>query len=149
MMTEQRFIELLGAFGADLSRWPENERMAAEALLAVAPHRVKDIWESERVFDGLLGLERDSPVSIALTSRVLGASYVATQAPRRARVFGRFSAPQWATGGAIAASLLLGVAAGYAGEPAPSAEGEYAQMLSLTGAGAGAVFLSAMDEPEN
>jgi hypothetical protein len=149
MMTEQRFIELLGAFGADLSRWPEGERIAAEALLAAAPHRIKDVWESERVFDRLLSLERDALAPIALTTRVLALAPTPAQAPRPARMLGRWSAPQWATGGAIAASLLLGVAAGYAGEPAANAEGEYAQMLTLTGAGAGAVFLSAMDEPEN
>jgi hypothetical protein len=55
-MTEARFMALLAAYGAELSRWPADERAAAEALLAVAPHRLKDIWESERVFDRLLTL---------------------------------------------------------------------------------------------
>ena len=73
-MKEARFIELLGAYGAELSRWPEEERIAAEALLDSAPHRIKDIWESERAFDHLLALEKDSPVSIALETRVLSAS---------------------------------------------------------------------------
>jgi|SRR6185295_2028679 len=145
-MNEARFIELLGAYGAELSRWPEDERGAAEAFLEVAPHRIKDIWESERSFDHLLALEKDGPASIALETKVLSAS------PSRRRVgaadMGKWKLPQWATGGAIAASLALGFAVGYAGEPQAQSDTEY-QMLSLTGAGAGAMFLTAMNEPEN
>ena len=145
-MNEARFIELLGAYGAELSRWPEDERGAAEAFLEVAPHRIKDIWESERSFDHLLALEKDGPASIALETKVLSAS------PSRRRTaaadMGKWRLPQWATGGAIAASLALGFAVGYAGEPQTQSDTEY-QMLSLTGAGAGAMFLTAMNEPEN
>ena len=145
-MNEARFIELLGAYGAELSRWPEDERGAAEAFLEVAPHRIKDIWESERSFDHLLALEKDGPASITLETKVLSAS------PSRRRTaaadMGKWRLPQWATGGAIAASLALGFAVGYAGEPQTQSDTEY-QMLSLTGAGAGAMFLTAMNEPEN
>ena len=70
-MNEARFIELLNAYGAELSRWPEDDRIAAEALLEVAPHRLKDIWESERSFDHLLALEKDGPATIALETKVL------------------------------------------------------------------------------
>ena len=65
-MTEARFVELLAAYGADLARWPEKDRAAAEALLDTAPHRIKDIWESERVFDRLLALEKDMPAPVSL-----------------------------------------------------------------------------------
>lgn len=148
-MNEARFMELLGAYGAELSRWPEEERAAAEALLEVAPHRLKDIWESERSFDHLLSLEKDAPVSIALETRVLAASPDRSRKQRPAFVLGKVSLPQWATGGAIAASLALGLAVGYAGEPSPSGGADYASMLTLTGAGAGSVFLTAMNDPEN
>lgn len=147
-MNEARFIELLSAYGAELSRWPEDERAAAEALLEVAPHRIKDIWESERVFDRLLSLEKDSPATIALETSILSAAPSARSARRTGRVFGWLNMPQWATGGAIAASLALGFAAGYAAEPEQQ-NVEYAQMLSLTGAGAGAMFISAMNDAEN
>ncbi len=147
-MNEARFMELLSAYGAELSRWPEDERTQAEALLEVAPHRIKDIWESERAFDHLLALEKDAPSSIALETRVLAVSPDRNMARSRKAAFGRWRMPQWATGGAIAASLALGFAAGYAGEPAPS-DAEFAKMLTLTGAGAGSVFLNAMSEPEN
>jgi hypothetical protein len=151
-MNEARFIELLAAYGAELSRWPDQERGAADVFLEVAPHRIKDIWESERSFDHLLALEKDGPASIALETKVLAAS------PGRRRVaganplFGKWSAPQWATGGAIAASLALGFAVGYAAEPSPapgSSDVDYAKMLTITGSSSGSVFLAAIDDPES
>ena len=148
-MNEARFMNLVSAYGAELSRWPEDERASAEAFLEVAPHRIKDIWESERAFDHLLALEKDAPASISLETSVLGASPSRRAARARAGVLGKWSVPQWATGGAIAASLALGFAVGYAGEPQQPANPTEYQMLSLSGAGAGAVFLSAMNEPEN
>ena len=147
-MNEARFMELLSAYGAELSRWPEDERTQAEALLEVAPHRIKDIWESERAFDHLLALEKDAPSSIALETRVLAASPDRRTVRSRRAAFGKWRMPQWATGGAIAASLALGFAVGYAGEPSQM-DTEYAKMLTLTGAGAGSVFLTAMNDPES
>ena len=147
-MNEARFIELLGAFGAELSRWPEDDRGDAEAFLEVAPHRIKDIWESERSFDHLLALEKDGPASIALETRVLTAS-PDRRSVRPISAFGKWRVPQWVTGGALAASLALGFAVGYAGEPAQSPDADYAKMLTVSGAGAGAMFFSAMNDPES
>jgi hypothetical protein len=150
-MNEARFMTLLGAYGAELSRWPEDERAAAEALLEVAPHRLKDIWESERAFDHLLALEKDAPASIALETKVVSTSPDRRSVRRPMRALGRWKAPQWATGGAIAASLALGFAVGYAGEPPQTSteSGEYAKMLTINGAGAGSMFLAALDDPES
>jgi len=148
-MNEVRFIELLASYGAELSRWPEEDRAAADAFLETAPHRIKDIWESERAFDHLLALEKDGPASIALETKVLSTSPDRRKVRASGRLFGKWSAPQWATGGVVAASLALGFAVGYAGEPQQSANSTEYPMLSLTGAGAGAVFLTAMNDPEN
>src|SRR5690348_17065759 len=149
-MNEARFMELLSAYGAELSRWPEDERTQAEALLEVAPHRIKDIWESERAFDHLLALEKDAPASIALETKVLSTSPDRRSARRPVGAIGLWKAPQWATGGAIAASLALGFAVGYAGEPQKtSAEAEYAKMLTINGGGSGSMFLAALDDPES
>jgi hypothetical protein len=143
-MNEARFMELLGVYGADLTRWPEEDRGSAAAFLEVAPHRIKDIWESERTFDHLLALEKDGPASIALETQVL------STAPSR-RAFGSaagrglWSFPKWATGGALAASLALGFAVGYAGEPQRT-EADYASMLTISGDGAGSMYLTAMNE---
>src|SRR5262245_14618204 len=148
-MNEARFIELLAIYGAELARWPEDDRADAEAFLETAPHRIKDIWESERSFDHLLALEKDTLASIALETRILDAS----PARRHVRVAvgsGRgWSMPQWIAGGALAASLALGFAVGYAGEPSPVTDVDYAKMLTVSGAGAGSVFLTAMNDPEN
>jgi hypothetical protein len=145
-MNEARFMELVGVYGADLTRWPDEDRGSAAAFLEVAPHRIKDIWESERTFDHLLALEKDGPASIALETQILSG------APSR-RAFGGASAgrslwslPKWATGGALAASLALGFAVGYAGEPQQTVEANYASMLTISGDGAGTMFLTAMND---
>ncbi len=146
-MNEARFIELLGSYGAEFSRWPEDDRGDAEAFLEVAPHRIKDIWESERAFDHLLALEKDIPASIALETRVLAASTERRANRRPVGAFRGWRVPQWLTGGAIAASLALGFAVGYAGEAQPT-DGEYAKMLTVAGGGAGSMFLSAMNDAD-
>jgi hypothetical protein len=149
-MNEARFIELLGSYGAELSRWPDDERGEAEVFLEVAPHRIKDIWESERSFDHLLALEKDGSASIALETAILSAS--PSRHARRPAGLGRGSFPQWVTGGALAASLALGFAVGYAAEPqdlGPAANIESTPMLSLSGAGAGAVFVAALNDSGN
>lgn len=146
-MKETRFVELLAAYGAELSRWPLDERLEAEEFLAGAPHRLKDIWESERVFDRLLALEKDVPASVSLETKVLAAS--PGRRPARAsatNLFGRWRTPQWAAGGAIAASLALGFAVGYAAEPAPNLS-DAPPMLMISEAGSAAMLLNA--EPNN
>lgn len=153
-MNEQRFMVLLGAYGADLTRWPEHERDEAGAFLDVAPHRIRDVWESERGFDHLLALEKDMPASIALETAVLSAA-PGRRAVARGRlpafsipVFNLRAMPRWATGGALAASLALGFAVGYAGEPQQEVVSDYAHILSLSNGGAGAVYLTAINDSE-
>jgi hypothetical protein len=147
-MNEARFIELLAAYGAELSRWPEDDRGDAEAFLEVAPHRIKDIWESERSFDHLLALEKDGPASISLETRVIGASPDRRRVGKPLGAVGGWSLPQWITGGALAASLALGFAVGYAGEPESTKDADYAKMLTVSGGGAGSMFITAMNDPE-
>jgi hypothetical protein len=148
-MNEARFTTLLAAYGADLARWPEDDRAHAEVFLDSAPHRIKDLWESERSFDHLLALEKDVPSSIALETAVIDAA-PGRRAIRRSLSQIRWPAmPKWATGGAIAASLALGLAVGYAGEPQPAPEQDYASMLTVSGGGGGSMFLSAMNDVEH
>ena len=106
-MNEARFIELLAAYGAEMSRWPEDDRGDAEAFLEVAPHRIKDLWESERAFDHLLALEKDGPASISLETRVIGASPNLRRVGKPLKLDAKWPLPQWVAGGALAASLGL------------------------------------------
>jgi hypothetical protein len=147
-MNEARFVELLAAYGADLSRWPEDDRGTAAAFLEAAPHRVKDIWESERAFDHLLALEKDSPASIALETQVLSAA-PSPLARRPAGILGLLAMPRWIAGAAMAASLAVGFAVGYAGEAQNKPVNDYANLLSLSGGGAGSVFLTVMADGEH
>jgi len=141
-------MELLAIYGAELARWPDGSRDAAAAFLEIAPHRIKDVWESERAFDHLLALEKDAPASIALETQILSAA----PGRRSLQPAGGFrtiwAMPKWATGGALAASLALGFAVGYAGEPRSAAVTDYASMLTLSGNGAGSVFFAAFDDGE-
>ena len=147
-MNEARFVELLNAYGAEFSRWPEDDRGDAESFLQAAPHRIKDIWESERAFDHLLALEKDAPASISLETRVLVASSGRRIVRRPVVAFDGWRAPQWIAGGALAASLALGFAVGYVGEPGIIADTGYATMLTVSEAGAGSMFVTAMNDPE-
>jgi hypothetical protein len=147
-MNEARFVELLGAYGAELARWPDGDRSEAEAFLEIAPHRIKDIWESERAFDHLLALEKDMPASISLETRVLARSYERQIVRRPISGMGAWRVSQWWAGGALAASLALGFAVGYVGEPAAPVDADYAKMLTVSGGGAGAIFITAMNDPE-
>lgn len=148
-MNEARFMGLLAAYGADLARWPEDERIHAEVFLEGAPHRIRDVWESERAFDHLLTLERDLPASIALETAILATSPGRRRSSAPVDVLGWLTMPRWAMGGALAASLALGVAVGYAGEPQSASATDYATMLTVSGGGAGSVFLTAMNDTEN
>jgi hypothetical protein len=145
-MNEARFMELLGVYGADLVRWPEDDRGSAAAFLEIAPHRIKDIWESERSIDHLLALEKDGPASIALEAKILSTAPVRRSLISRSPGGSLWSLPKWATGGALAASLALGFAVGYAGEPRRSAETDYPSMLTISSSGGGSMYLTAMND---
>jgi len=143
-MTEERFIALLQAYGADLARWPETERVAGEALLLSAGHRLRDFFESERAFDAILAEESGPSPSAGLSRRVL--AQFSPPPARRKQLF-RLR-PRWVIGWALAASMAVVLAVGYAAEPATGPNADYDQMLALSGAGSGAVFFAALSETD-
>lgn len=124
-MTFKRLGEIVDAYGASPARWPEAERSAAEALLAVSAEARALVEEAGR-FDALLDMAPAGVPSAALAGRLMAAR------PRPAAPSGRPVAPRrratgilgalletvWPYGspafpaGALAAALVLGLALG-------------------------------------
>ena len=116
-MTAQRVLDLIDAFGAETGAWPEEERAAAEALIAAQPDQFQAAFEEARALDALLMEDVAPEPSAMLTEAILAAAPVARPAqnnPFQALV--RVIFPQgtrWPAGAALA-SLLMGLVGGYA-----------------------------------
>ena len=99
-MTEDRLIELIEAWGADPSAYPEADRAAARALLAAHPQRFAEALAEARALDAAL----------ARMPEILPSA-----APKPRRAAGGFRLPKfapWAPAGgfaALAAGLFMGV----------------------------------------
>jgi hypothetical protein len=108
-MTEDRLFELIEAWGADPSAYPEAERAAARALLAAEPQRFAQALAEARALDAALARMPEIIPSASLTE-VLVAS-----APKPRRASGGFRLPKfapWAPASgfaALAAGLFMGV----------------------------------------
>jgi hypothetical protein len=113
-MNEDRFLNLAAAYGADMDRWPANERAVAAAFVAANPQVVEACLAAERLLDDALQRYDAGAVSSALRTRIIAS------APRE-RAAG--AVRRWLAaaglGLGLAASAVAGVAAGYTlGHPA-------------------------------
>ncbi|HXQ15720.1 MAG TPA: hypothetical protein VN814_13955 [Caulobacteraceae bacterium] len=113
-MSEERFLTLAAAYGADMARWPSGDRAAAEAFVAANPKIVEACLAAERLLDAALERYRERDAAAPLRARIIAA------APRE-RAAGAMW--RWLTGAGLglglAASCAAGVAAGYTlGHPA-------------------------------
>ena len=106
MMTKERFIHLLDAYGADWSRWPQAEVAPARALMA-SDAELQSQWRDAGALDDLLGHERSVP-SADLRERVIALAAVAGLKPRRER------RAFWTllSGAGVAATAMAGVVLG-------------------------------------
>lgn len=68
-----RLRELLDTYGADPGRWPADERMAAEALLADSPE-ARNWREAARSLDAILDAAPAPRPSVGLLDSILGAA---------------------------------------------------------------------------
>ncbi len=108
-MTEDRLIELIEAWGADPSAFPETERAAAKVLLTARPERFAHALAQARALDAAFARMPDVLPSPALTE-VLIAS-----APEQKAAASGFRLPKfapWAPASgfaALAAGLFMGV----------------------------------------
>lgn len=100
-MTQERFIEILEAYGADPARWPEAEREAADAYARAHPDLVADALAVEAALDSALG-PADAETSALLEARIMKS----VPAPAAGRM------PAWRIAGAIAAAVLVAVSVG-------------------------------------
>lgn len=149
IMTEERFIERLSVYGANLSRWPQDEREAARRHLETGSHRLRDLWESEGMFDALLQDASCPPASEALVRRV-SASFRAPDRRQSLSVLSRSGG--WRTGGAIAACLLFGLVAGGVLEAliieAGATDEQEEDLFTLSDSAGVSVLLTALGETE-
>lgn len=104
-MDLNRFETLVAAYGATPSRWPEEERDAAEAFARTDP-RAKALLAEADSIDALLFAHK-----AAEPSRTLQAMVIET-APRKPRLTGR--AKMWWTGLGLALAGASGMLAGSA-----------------------------------
>lgn len=103
-MNSERFRILADAYGADLDRWPANEREAAVAYLDADPDA--PVWLADaQSLDQLLDLAPPMAPSAALREQIIAC------APRASRGGWRRSGA-WVSGAGLAAACVLGVVAG-------------------------------------
>lgn len=126
-MTEDRLIELIEAWGADPSAFPEAERAAARAMLAAQPARFAAAIAEARALDAALERMPEILPSLALTEALIAS------APKARPATGGFRLPKfapWAPASgfaALAAGLFMGVMVA----PAASASSDTSEVESV------------------
>lgn len=106
MMDRSRFLALAEAYGADLRRWPDGERAAAQAYMAARPEAARAALAQADALDDLLFASRPLQPSAALRDRVIAA---AARSPRPSSWRARLGL---AMGAGWAAAACAGVVAG-------------------------------------
>ncbi len=103
-MIEDRFVELAGAYGADIGRWPEGEREAARRL--AADGAAGAVLDTEAALDHLLWRSAIAAPSAALTDRIIALAPAARAMQDRVT--------RWLAGAGVAAGMAIACAAGVA-----------------------------------
>lgn len=112
-ITNERFRELLDAYGANPMRWPETEREAALALVE-ASAEARGLRDEVAAFDRLIDLADTAPATAKLEARILATFPPSSRASGlRAFLAGLIPGhPVWVPASALALSLALGLAVG-------------------------------------
>lgn len=128
-MDRNRFEHLLSAYGADLSRWPADERAAAQTLAAGGDTVIAALIEEARTLDEALETVREAPQEHELlTRRILKA------APRPAALDRR---ALWALAACAVFGVLLGYGGGRLVAPAQGADDYFAMAFESPFGGEG------------
>lgn len=123
-LTLARFTELLDAYGAELTRWPELERPRAAELIDAQPQAAKLLAEAAQL-DGLLDSYHTPEPAPRLRARVLEVPLVAARGRRRLGF--RLA---WA----VALSCVIGIASGAytADNTSGSEDDEWSELAALS-----------------
>ncbi|MEM9670043.1 MAG: hypothetical protein AAF950_14065 [Pseudomonadota bacterium] len=112
-MTASRLMDILAAYGAEPLSWPEEERAAAEALLAAHPERFADAIAEARQMDDELGALPIVSLPDGLIESVIASAPIReVSSGASALVRPLWQIRLWA-GGFATACLALGLAVGY------------------------------------
>lgn len=106
MITDERVLALIEAYGADPDMFPEAERAAAKSRMAEHPGRFADAVAAARDLDGILAGLPDITTPASLRDALI--SSAPKTKPARAS---RWKLPVWIPAGALA-SLTVGLFAG-------------------------------------
>ncbi len=126
-MTLKELRRLLDVHGGDEARWPQEAREAARALCA-ADAEAAGLLSEARALDRLLEETAAPPVSDRLKAEILAAAagedaHAPRGGPARPLRAANDNHPfRWLAGGALAASLMLGVWLGLTGALSPLGE---------------------------
>lgn len=127
-MDRSRFEHLLSAYGADLSRWPPDERAAAQALAAQGDAEIAALIEEARVLDEALEAVREAPLEHELLARRILKAAPGAGFDRRAL---------WALAACAVLGILLGYGGGRLAAPAPGADDYFAMAFESPFGGEG------------
>lgn len=118
-MNVERALELIEAFGAEPSGWPDAERDAASALIDSEPETFTTALSEARALDQFLLSETVQEPGADLAASILASAPSAAAAPERKSVLDALSSivfprgVRWPAGAALA-SLAMGLVGGYA-----------------------------------
>jgi hypothetical protein len=124
IMDWTRFKALIDAYGADLTRWPVDERALAEAFRAQHPEEAHAALRAGAALDRLLDQAEPARVPADLADRIMARfpRRTATVAASPRVSFWRAwaedlwpGAPAWRPALAFAASMALGIGLGFLG----------------------------------
>ncbi|HTI67224.1 MAG TPA: hypothetical protein VL460_06720 [Caulobacteraceae bacterium] len=132
-MDTERYERLADVYGADIGRWPQDERDAALAWRGRDPEAARQVLAPAAALDRALDAWSPPVVSAALRGRVL-ASAPPLRPARRGFGF-------WLTGAGLAAAGVAGVIVGIAGSSAAVSNARADEILAAaTTDDAGAAF---------
>lgn len=124
-ITLERFTAIVDAYGASPARWPSGERRAAEALLAVSAD-ARALLAEACALDGMLAAAPVEAPSGALVERLMASrprpATAKVSSPKQQGFFRELISAIWPYGspalptGALAASIMLGIALGSVSE---------------------------------